>query len=177
MNNHGELAHGLLGPVLPKAPLWGHATVGDGVHKVEGMSLYTLMVVVSIQRRYEIFPATLNLRNRIFSSYPRQGIHFRCQVGIFQKIPILPKSWVYISNWSKGTQICNYTPFAGVAGTFRYSWLARVALPQCQTFNFGTWFTQENDKGFPNNFVGILGILWSSCPRNMSAIRKVVPIY
>ena len=138
MNNHGELAHGLLGPVLPKAPLWGHATVGDGVHKLEGMSLYTLMVVVSIQRRYEIFPATLNLRNRIFSSYPRQGIHFRCQVGIFQKIPILPKSWVYISNCSKGTQICNYTSFAGVAGIFRYSWLARVALPQCQTFNFGT---------------------------------------
>ena len=48
MNDHGELADGLLVPVLPKAPLWGHATVGDGVHKLEGMSLYTLMVVVSI---------------------------------------------------------------------------------------------------------------------------------
>ena len=91
MNDHGELADGLLGTVLPKAPLWGHATVGDGVHNLEGMFHYHLMVKGCFQGFTETIPATSNFRNGIFPAYPRNGGHFRYEQVIFQKILIWPK--------------------------------------------------------------------------------------
>ena len=130
------------------------------------------MEKVCFQQFTETFPATLNFRNCIFPAYHRKGSHFRYEPGIFQKNLIWAQSRVHISSSCKATQICNCTSLVAVVGILRSCWQRGMAIPQCSSVNFETWFYQVNFKWFQNNFRGISDIVLGSSLRNMSTIER-----
>ena len=72
----------------------------------------------------------------------------------------------------QATQICNCTSLVAVVGILRSCWQRGMAIPQCGSVNFETWFNQVNVKRFQNNFRGISDIVLGSSLRNMSTIER-----